>query len=301
MNEIINGEEAKHVYKTIQYQFPVNEGRMRRQQLDGLIMERTVTSHFIPDILGFCGIAQLMEYMPAGNLNDYFKHAQLAGGSTLAPVDKLRLAIHLASGVAALHTMDGTARPAFFHNDLSSHQFLFGDGYFQLNDFHMAEAILVDRTTGETCPPKRTRVLQKNSPPEQHQLALRHPDYVPANPATTTNDVWMLGNVIYTTLTDWNLFPKPLFLNLAETSRELVAGRRSPYPKLIQDSRDPSHMAMKQAVEMCWTHNATARPTASSVTEYLLQKLREITGEDAPELRVVLPARAEDPAPTSDN
>ena len=41
----------------------------------------------------------------------------MAGGSTLPPVDKLRIAIHIATSVADLHTIDGTKQPSFFHND----------------------------------------------------------------------------------------------------------------------------------------------------------------------------------------
>lgn len=58
-----------------------------------------------------------MDFMPEGNMHDYIKGSRLAGGSKLTPVDKLRIAIHIASSVADLHTIDGTKDPSFFHND----------------------------------------------------------------------------------------------------------------------------------------------------------------------------------------
>ena len=50
-------------------------------------------------------------------MHDYIKGSRIAGGSKLPPVDKLRIAIHIASSVADLHTIDETKAPSIFHND----------------------------------------------------------------------------------------------------------------------------------------------------------------------------------------
>jgi hypothetical protein len=42
---------------------------------------------------------------------------------------------------------------------------------------------------------------------------------------------------------------------------------------------------------MCWTQNWKERPSARSVSDYLISRLREITGDENPDLRVVLPER----------
>ena len=39
-------------------------------------------------------------------MHDYIKGIRLAGGSTLSPVDRLKLSIHIATSVADLHTID---------------------------------------------------------------------------------------------------------------------------------------------------------------------------------------------------
>ncbi len=59
----------------------------------------------------------MMDFMPEGNMHDYIKGSRIAGGNVIAPVDKLRIAIHIASSVADLHTIDGTKQPSMFHND----------------------------------------------------------------------------------------------------------------------------------------------------------------------------------------
>lgn len=50
-------------------------------------------------------------------MHDYIKGVRLAGGTTLLPIDQLRISIHIATSVADLHTIDGTKQPSMFHND----------------------------------------------------------------------------------------------------------------------------------------------------------------------------------------
>ena len=109
-------------------------------------------------------------------------------------------------------------------------------------------------------------------------------------------DVYMMGNVLYTILTELFLFEEPMVLNIEKTSKEIVAGRRSPYPDEIENSTDPAQLAVKKAVEMCWIEEWRKRPSARSITEYLTGELRNITGEATPDLRIILPQR--DPGQT---
>lgn len=51
---------------------------------------------------------------------------------------------------------------------------------------------------------------------------------------------------------------------------------------------------MKKALDMAWVQNWRERPSAREISDYLLGELRKITGEEEPDLRVVLPERDED-------
>lgn len=42
---------------------------------------------------------------------------------------------------------------------------------------------------------------------------------------------------------------------------------------------------------MCWTQDWRERPSARSISDYLIGQLREVTGEEKPDFRVVLPER----------
>ena len=121
---------------------------------------------------------------------------------------------------------------------------------------------------------------------------------LPLDPPTPDKiDVWMMGNIIYYILTDLYTFEIPENLNNHQVGLLLVEGKRSPYPEYIRRSRDPSHIAMKRALDMCWMQNWRERPSARDIADYMLGELRKITGEDDPDLRVVLPERDPNQSP----
>eukprot|EP00585_Thalassiosira_rotula_P007082 CAMPEP_0196152236 /NCGR_PEP_ID=MMETSP0910-20130528/35143_1 /TAXON_ID=49265 /ORGANISM="Thalassiosira rotula, Strain GSO102" /LENGTH=553 /DNA_ID=CAMNT_0041415781 /DNA_START=8 /DNA_END=1669 /DNA_ORIENTATION=- len=290
LKQHLDGEEIPFVYKTIRYNKEVTMKLVEEQRKDSVVLERTTSSGFIPDIHGYCSLGVMMDFMPEGNMHDYIKGARLAGGSTLPPVDRLRLAIHIATSVADLHTIDNTPMPSIFHNDICCHQYLFQNGVFKLNDFNYARPIYINKKRNEQC--TRTSFgmkMWKARSLEEHQYNLDSPDFKPVKPDKI--DVWMMGNLIYYMLTDLYTFEKPENLKWQEVGRELMAGRRSPLPKDIYFSEDPSHVAMKKALDMCWTQEPDERPSARSISDYLIGRLREVTGEDDPDFRVVLPKR----------
>eukprot|EP00970_Alexandrium_tamarense_P007698 scaffold1468_cov206-Alexandrium_tamarense.AAC.17 len=313
----------KFVYKTMRYGKEVDPYQIEQQRKDALVMERTSKSLFIPDIHGYCSLAVMMDFMPEGNMHDYIKGARLSdrkrrgvggdkslwgggedgfddggNGSVLSPVDRLKIAIHIATSVADLHTIDGTEQPSFFHNDLCCHQYLFQDGIFKLNDFNYARPIYIDKSTNERC----TRssygmVLWKGRSLEEHQKALQHPDFTPPQPDKI--DVWMMGNLMYYILTDLYTFEIPKNLDCTESGRMLVEGKRTKYPDHIAKSKHPAHKAMTKALSMCWTQEWRERPSAREVSDYMIGELKRITGEEGyPDLRVKLPERDKDQKPT---
>jgi len=290
MKQQLDNIETKFVYKTTKYHRGITTKAVEEQRRDSLVLGKTSSSQFIPDIHGYCSLGVMMDYMPAGNMHDYIKGVRLAGGSTLPPVDRLRLSIHIATSVADLHTIDNTSKPSLFHNDLCCHQYLFQNGVFKLNDFNYARPIYQDKETKDQC----TRsgfgmAMWKARSLEEHQIHLDKSQFTPPYPDKV--DVWMMGNLMYYTLTDLYTFEEPENLSWKDSGRELIAGRRSPYPEHIENSKDPSHIAVKKALDMTWTQDWKKRPTARSVSDFLLAQLKEITGEEKPDLRVVLPER----------
>ena len=118
---------------------------------------------------------------------------------------------------------------------------------------------------------------------------IKNSDFEPMDPAAI--DAWMMGNLIYYMLTDLYTFEKPKNLSWRQSGKELFAGRRSPYPEHVQNSTDPSHTTIKEALSMCWTQRWQERPPLRKISDYLIGKLKEITGQDNPDFCVVLPKR----------
>ena len=258
------------------------------QRVDALVLEKTHSSKFIPNIHGYCSVGILMDFTPDGSLYDYVKGARLAGGSTLPPVDRLRIAIHIAAGVADLHSID------FYHDDLDWHQYLYVDGIFMLNDFNYAKPIYVKKKKNtEVCLLTKGQLgTWKNRALDEFLAKTKHKSFRPFRPDTI--DVWMMGNQIYTVMTDLYPYEKPLNLNRTQTLKKVINGERTELPEHIRNSHDPSYRAMIQALDMCWTYRWDKRPSARYITDYLMEALRKITGEEQPDLRVVLPERDPD-------
>ena len=301
-------ESTKFVYKTVKFhRGDLSMNMIDEQRKDALVMERASSSNFIPDLHGYCSIGVVMDFMPEGNMHDYLKGARLAKkkgsgvGFSLSTVDKLRVAIHIASSVRDLHeTGDVKEVPAFYHNDICCHQYLFQNGIFKLNDFNYAQPMTVAKqktTENELCRRDWTHMgMWKARSFEEHLSSANDARLEPFSGDKT--DINMMGNLMYTILTDLYLFEKPELLTRSETTEALVAGIRSPYPTDIEISTNPAIVAVKKAIDMCWIEKWNKRPSARSITDYLMGQLRDITNEVNPDLRVTLPKRDPDQTPS---
>jgi hypothetical protein len=302
MNQHLEGGMlSKFVYKAPKFNSEVSMHRIDEQRKDALVLERATSSNFIPNIHGYCSAGVLMEFASEGDMNAYLKGARLAkrkgGDESLSPVDRLRVAIHIASSVRDLHEIgDVKEIPAFYHNDICCHQYLFQDGMFKLNDFNYAQPMTFAKkntTENEICLHESSGMgMWKHRSFEEHLLHGKDVRLEPFSGDKT--DIYMMGNLMYTILTDLYLYEKPELLNNDEATKALLAGKRSPYPEDIEKSIDPAHVAVKTAIEMCWIEKWNRRPSARSIADYLMGQLRVITKEEHPDLRVTLPARDPD-------
>lgn len=287
----LDGATSKYVYKTIKYTHS-DFGRdlVEQQRKEAAVMERVSGSKFLPSIYGYCSLGVMMDFMPDGNMHDYIKGARLPEGKMFSIEDRLRVAIHMSGGVADLHEIDGSDVPSYIHNDICCHQFLFADGVFKLNDFNFAKPILAHNGTNEPCLRTSSDMyLWKNRPVEDWKVALHHPDAGGFLPDKI--DVWMMGNMIYIILTNLWIFEKPEFLTGKDAGRRLLEGKRSIIPEHLAKSDDPAIVAMREALDMCWTHDWRERPKARVVYNHLMDSLKRITGEENPDVRVTLPER----------
>ncbi len=71
-------------------------------------------------------------------------------------------------------------------------------------------------------------------------------------------------------------------------AKRIVAGKRPQIPKHIRESNGPAHVdvAMLHALNMTWKYDWTERPSARAIANYLVGELRNITGEENPDIRI---------------
>ena len=291
LKEEFDGISNKFIYKSVKFYREISPRGQEEQRKDGLLLERMSSSPFIPDIHGYCSLAVMMDFMPEGSMHDYIKGARLAGGSTLSPVDRLKIVIQIAGSVAALHSIDNTEQPSFFHNDLCCHQYLFQDGIFKLNDFNYARPIYMNKNKNERCTMNGGfgMAMWSARSLEEHQMSLGYRHY--KAPVPDKIDVWMMGNIMHIIMTDLYIFEEPENLKWRVAGQRMIQGKRTEIPEHIRNSNDSSYVAMMKALDMTWTYEWSERPSARSITDYLMGELRKITGEEDPDLRVTLPER----------
>jgi len=93
-------------------------------------MERLTSSPFAMTIYGNCGGSQIIE-IGESSFHDYIKLARQHGDKT-SPKDKVRIGFQLASGIADMHSIDGTDRPSLAHNDIDPGQIILVDNVFKI-------------------------------------------------------------------------------------------------------------------------------------------------------------------------
>lgn len=69
MKRYVDHNATNFVYKTIKSSREVNAETVEQQNNDALVLGRSSSSQFIPDIYGYCGVGILMPFMPEGNMH----------------------------------------------------------------------------------------------------------------------------------------------------------------------------------------------------------------------------------------
>ncbi len=236
---------------------------------DSLTMERLTKSPYVLNIYNQCGASQVLEYASGGNIFNLIQKARKKRRDDMSPEDKLRIAIQIASAVADLHTFEDDGMVSVTHNDICCDQFVYVDGVYKLNDFHLSSFIEKHKNSDEICKKKR-RVQDKytliHAPEESYRSMVdneRADDYV-------------TGNVMYYVLTKKWIFED---LSTSKGIQSLQEGKRPSFPKHIQNSTDLSEIAIMKAINMLWTHDVTKRPSSREVSRFLIEQLETITGE----------------------
>ena len=156
------------VIKMMKGEHDVDERNLDRHRRDALVMERLTSSPYVVDIFGYCGNTILTEYI-ATTLDDIIRDESFNTTnfpSRQTSQGRLRLALDVAKGVDALHSIPGGP---IVHADLQAKQFLVApDGKVKINDFNRCRFVAHKNTTGEKCLFKVPTAPGKARAPEEY-------------------------------------------------------------------------------------------------------------------------------------
>jgi serine/threonine protein kinase len=336
-NETTFNHDPSFVLKGNLYGKDFDTYKWNKRHMEGLVQEHFTSSPFVTNIYSQCAYSFLAPLSPGGSLYDYIVSMKYFGTPQLSAVDKLKIAIHLASGLAAVHDLKGsvpnaTLTSAYAHNDLDTNQYIFHEGVFQLTDFNYGKMNVKRYSDGNV-----NACFQS---PGMHPYLFRSPEdlayafaasiqedednSLSGNNVTdrmvaevvngkdnafdySKSDVFNLGSAIHAMWSlQWMWNNDNCYNNLVQ----LLKGERPSLNVTAVAAKEgnvddktvlKAHTAIAKAIQLCWIHDPLERPTAEHVVTYLKQHLVEILGLGS-EKDITLPHLQLDlPRPTKPN
>ena len=222
-------------------------------------------SSSVLDIYGFCGFDVLTPMTKGGTLTEklyYWKR----GKRKLSDEARLKLAMEVALGLAAVHDIDGEGLSAVAHGDLKGGQYLIMDGVAKLGDFNRGRFLRRNSTAPDTA---CTYTIGQND------AAFRSPEEYEYLPQTSAIDVWALGSVLYNILTGRDAWYNT---DIKKAQKLIRKGKLPTIDGNIKNSTHPVDVALTKAIDMCYVFDPKKRAKAAEVASYLQKAYVEFSG-----------------------
>jgi hypothetical protein len=258
------------IFKALHTHRDYNSESFAAHAMDGMVMERLQASPYIVSSFGFCGQSVITEFAKSSG-RDLLKI------SNLGWMGRIRLARHLARGLAELHALqplnfdDTTTSPPqqplyFAHHDINIANIvsLNPPHSVQWNDFNLGIMI---RQDGNTNIHSRSDAPTCDVPIRYYGPSWRSPEEVRNETGSIhfvhASDVYSLGNILFTILTKqqpWSHLEEP------EKPPDRVVRalkRNGTLPKLPTNFLEPPEArVLWEAAKACFRFHPEQRPTA---------------------------------------
>jgi len=243
--------------KTLRYKHMYTNRNFDRHRRDALLTEQTSASPFVVDMYAHCVNTMYSEFASEGSLSDIIWPPE-GEESKLSMKARVGLALEAAKGLADIQFVDGARDASIAHTDITTSQFLLFNGSLKLNDFNRARFIAFKPKKGTPCP-----FTVSNNPGK-----FRSPEEYDYTDETEKVDVYSLGNVFYSLLTE--KWPFAEFTD-EEAQAKIQNGER---PVLgMENSTDPFVQVLKNTIHLSWTHDASERPSSKDLVSYLEKEI----------------------------
>mmetsp|Transcript_7133 Transcript_7133/g.11294 ORF Transcript_7133/g.11294 Transcript_7133/m.11294 type:complete len:112 (+) Transcript_7133:137-472(+) len=105
---------------------------------------------------------------------------------------------------------------------------------------------------------------------------MRSPEEYAYEVETEKIDVYSMGNIFYSILTDLDPWEDE---DTEDAQKAIMKGDRPWVTSSIKDSKDAAIVAMRKMMHKCWEHKPEDRPRARYVADYLSKKLSQVDRE----------------------
>lgn len=185
---------------------------------------------------------------------------------------KLQLGASVAVGVAHIHEIDEDNRPSMAHYDLNPRNIaIVGAGKPKINDFNIAEFLHWNPSKNATC----------GFPSRLHEPWWRAPEEVSltqdnSTALTAAVDVYALGSILFHILTTHSPRGKMKKERAEEVRAKVLKGEPPFLDSKYTKSKDPSIVAFRKAMKLCFEPDPTKRGSARQVADIMLTALLEL-------------------------
>lgn len=294
--------QVKVALKTMRYEHEYTGRNFHRHVRDAIVSERLTSSPMVTDIYAFCGNSGYFEFATGGSLASTLEKHYVAktnkeenesmgekgqheensnddDNEILDDYTKLSLAHQVAAALADFHDADALrdengeiSSAAIVHADITTDQYINIDGVLKLNDFNRCRFMRQYRdSAGLGGDGKPCGFHIDNNPAK-----MRSPEEYAYEVETEKIDVYSMGNIFYSILTDLDPWEDE---DTEDAQKAIMKGDRPWVTSSIKDSKDAAIVAMRKMMHKCWEHKPEDRPRARYVADYLSKKLSQVDRE----------------------
>jgi len=278
-----NGEHhcrGTTIIRTLRWREEYDEMMYDKQRIDAVVSERLTSSPHVIDIYGFCGASALNEYADGGMFARTFRHKYADGGG-YTDRELLVFARDAALGLAAIHDIDGRGNvTSIVHHDLRAENFLTSNGTLKISDFNNGQLLRWDFKKNRRCHGfdwsggcgKKMEQTNRKSPEECLEVQNR-------TLTTEKVEVYRFGAFLYFLVSNgnWTYSYEPIANGTLgrpkpEQVKEMIlSGKKPSLPPSIKGSNSTDIKAIVRAMRMAHTYDATKRPSAREMADYLVK------------------------------
>jgi serine/threonine protein kinase len=240
------------------------EAHFEHDRIDAVAMERLTSSPYVINAFGFCGHSVMTEYADGKRLGE------LADKVRKKPLERLKIARDIATGLADVHGIDGDGNATFVHLDINPANVVSIGGTLKLNDFNIGIIRRWNTTSNEPCGfPAQYPNPQWRSPEEARD----------EQNLTEKVDIFAMGHIFFRLICGhepWNKLEPHGKPSKTEMNEKVKRGILPTIPQDIMLTEDSELVAIRDAMLQCYSFDPSERPSAREIANSLQSVLGQL-------------------------